>query len=107
MRLLTSDEIDSALADLPDWTLIEAEDSIGQANRLVRSFVCADYPAAVEFLRLSVEPCETMNHHPDVHVVWRTVDIALTTHDAGGVTQADVELAHQLNGAFQMVRKPA
>lgn len=106
MRLLTSDELDAAMEQLPDWTLVEPLDSISDPNRLERRFVCADFPAAIDFLRLIVEPAESMNHHPDIRVVWRNVDISLSTHEADGVTQADVELAHQINAAFAMARRP-
>ena len=40
---------------------------------------------------------EAMDHHPDLDIRWRTLRVALTTHDAGGVTQLDIELAHRIH----------
>ena len=40
---------------------------------------------------------ETMDHHPDIDIRWRTVSFALSTHSAGGLTQLDIELAHQIS----------
>ena len=83
---LEEDALQLALAALPGWKL--------QDDELVKRFVLGDFRQAMMFLvRLSYE-AEALNHHPEIHNVYKTVDLALTTHDAGNkVTVKDVELA--------------
>lgn len=86
---LSKDEIDAALKDLEGW---EFED-----DQLATSYEFEDFPSAVSFIvRLAFE-AEAMNHHPEIFNVYNQVDIALSTHDAGGkVTATDVELARKI-----------
>ncbi len=83
---LEKDALDLALAALPGWRL--------DGNKLVKTFVLGDFREAMMFLvRMSYE-AEALNHHPEIHNVYKTVTLALTTHDAGNrVTVKDVELA--------------
>lgn len=83
--LLDHAAIDAALADLPGWS--------GSPEALTRSIEFADFLTAVDFVARLAPRCEELNHHPDLDLRWRRVDIALTTHSAGGVTARDVELA--------------
>jgi 4a-hydroxytetrahydrobiopterin dehydratase len=84
--LLSADALNSRLSGLhPDWT--------GSTERLRRSVEFADFPTAVEFVNRLAPRCEELDHHPDLALRWRTVEVVLSTHSAGGVTDKDVELA--------------
>jgi len=83
---ITKAAVDTALATLhPDWT--------GTTAKLSRSIEFADFPTAVEFVNRLAPRCEEMDHHPDLALRWRLVDVTLSTHSAGGVTGLDVTLA--------------
>ena len=83
---LEEDALNLALAALDGWK--------HEGHALRKRFVFADFREAMMFLvRLSYE-AEALGHHPEIHNVYKTVDLALTTHDAGNrVTAKDVELA--------------
>jgi 4a-hydroxytetrahydrobiopterin dehydratase len=86
---LSDEEIDDALAELPGWS--------HEDDKLKKSYEFSDFRAAISFIvRLSFY-AEEMMHHPELENVYNTVDVALTTHDAGGqVTEMDVELASKI-----------
>ncbi len=87
---LSNEQIEGALADLQGWSY--------EDDALNRSFEFSDFRAAVSFIVRMAFYAEEMNHHPDLHNVYNTVDLALSTHDAGGkVTGMDVELARKIN----------
>ena len=78
--------------DVPDgWAL---EDG-GKA--LVRSFMFKDFSAAFAFLTRVAMHAEKVDHHPELTNVWNRVDIRLTTHDTGGVTERDIKLAKAIS----------
>jgi 4a-hydroxytetrahydrobiopterin dehydratase len=86
---LTDAEIQSALDELDAW---EFED-----DKLTTTYEFTDFRAAVSFIVRMSYYAEELNHHPEITNVYNTVDIALTTHDAGNkVTEKDVELARQI-----------
>lgn len=88
---LTPDQIDSALNDLAGWTFEE--------DQLKKSYTFKDFRAAISFIVRMSYFAEELNHHPNLHNVYNTVDIALTTHDAGNkVTDLDVQLAKAIEG---------
>ena len=60
---------------------------------MTRSIEFADFPTAVEFINRLAPRCEDLEHHPDLALRWRWVDVVLATHSAGGVTELDVTLA--------------
>jgi 4a-hydroxytetrahydrobiopterin dehydratase len=83
---LDQQEIDAGLAQLhADWS--------GATDKLARSIEFADFPTAVEFVNRLAPRCEELDHHPDLAIRWRWVDVVLSTHSAGGVTAKDLELA--------------
>ena len=85
-ELLSGDEITSALTNLDSgWT--------GSTENLHRSIQFADFLTAVEFINRLAPHCEELNHHPDLALRWRWVDVLIVTHSAGGVTGMDVQLA--------------
>lgn len=90
---LEEDALKLALAALPGWKL--------DGGKLRKRFVLGSFKEAMAFLvRLSYE-AEALNHHPEIHNVYKTVELALTTHDAGNkVTVKDVELAAAIENFF-------
>ncbi len=65
----------------------------GTGNALAKSFRFADFAAAFAFLTRVAAHAEAVDHHPEFTSVWNRVDFRLTSHDAGGVTARDTELA--------------
>jgi 4a-hydroxytetrahydrobiopterin dehydratase len=80
-------KINAALADLPQWK------RTGQI--ISRTYEFADFPAAMKFVNAVADLAEQAQHHPDVDVRWNKVTLALTTHDAGGLTEKDFALARE------------
>lgn len=78
------------LAELPQGWMHED-------GHLRRSFSFPDFPAALGFMVRVGFVCEAMNHHPNWSNVYATVQVDLWTHDAGGVTQLDLDLAGRMN----------
>ena len=66
---------------------------LGDTSSLRRSIEFADFLTAVRFIELLAPYCEQLDHHPDLDLRWRRVDIELSTHSAGGVTAMDLRLA--------------
>ena len=87
-RLLDREEIDQQLQALPGWS--------SDGRSLHRSLEYASFPEAIAAVASLAIDCEEMNHHPDIDIRWRTVNLTLSTHSAGGITQLDVELAHKI-----------
>jgi 4a-hydroxytetrahydrobiopterin dehydratase len=65
----------------------------GNPEKLRRSIEFADFPTAAEFVNRIAPRCEELDHHPDLAMHWRWVDVELSTHSAGGVTDLDLTLA--------------
>jgi 4a-hydroxytetrahydrobiopterin dehydratase len=95
--LLTDSEIADALAALPGWERA--------GDEIVRTFECASFPDAIAFVVRIGFFAERADHHPDLDIRWRKVRVALTTHDAGGLTALDLELARATTGAFTAPKK--
>jgi 4a-hydroxytetrahydrobiopterin dehydratase len=64
-----------------------------------REYQCASFADAIAFVVRIGFLAEAANHHPDIDIRWRTVKIALSTHDAGGLTELDFDLAGQIDEA--------
>ena len=88
-RLLTDEEITRQLEGLPDWSR--------EGDAIVAKIKAPDFPAAIRIVSDAAEVAEEMNHHPDIDIRWRTTTWRLSTHDAGGLTQLDIELAHRIS----------
>jgi 4a-hydroxytetrahydrobiopterin dehydratase len=88
-RKLEESEIRSKLSELPEWELVE--------GKLRRSFKFADFVQAFRFMTAVALVAEKLDHHPDWSNVYNRVTIELVTHDAGGVTELDFELAQAAN----------
>ncbi len=87
-RLLDTAEIDRQLASLPDWS--------SDGNALHRTLTYPSFPEAIAAVASLAIDAEEMNHHPDIDIRWRTVNLTLSTHSEGGITQNDIELAHKI-----------
>ena len=81
----------SALKGLPGW----AEVPGGKA--MTRTFVFRDFNEAFGFMSRAALVAEKSDHHPEWRNVYKTVEVVLATHDAGGVTSLDIELAKAMN----------
>ncbi len=90
LPVLSDIEIQRRLQGLPGWQR--------NGDALRRTFTFAGFPEAVEFVRTLVAPAEGMNHHPDVDVRYNRVIVTLSTHDSGGITENDLQLAARIVG---------
>ena len=87
---LAPDDLQQALGDVPEWSLVE--------GRLHRELRFADFNQAFSFMVRVALLAEKRNHHPDWSNSWNRVVIDLVSHDAGGVTRRDVDLAQAIDG---------
>ncbi|MBN8968686.1 MAG: 4a-hydroxytetrahydrobiopterin dehydratase [Rhizobiales bacterium] len=88
---LTAEARRTALADLPGWSEVAGRDAIA------RTFVFADFNEAFGFMARVALVAEKSDHHPEWRNVYKTVEVVLATHDAGGVTRRDLALARAMN----------
>lgn len=88
--MLSEPEIAAALRELPGWTRAGAT--------IKRTFRFPGFPEAVAFVGRLVAPAEAAHHHPDLLVSHNKVHVTLTTHDAGGLTRKDFDLAKAIQG---------
>jgi 4a-hydroxytetrahydrobiopterin dehydratase len=86
---LSESELARALEGLPGWQLAD--------GKLAREFSFRDFNAAFGFMARVALVAEQMNHHPEWSNVWNRVRVALVTHDAGGLTSLDLELARRMS----------
>lgn len=91
---LNKEAVSAALAELEGWTLADDSASIR------RRFDFNNFSEAFAFMTRVALAAEKMDHHPDWSNVYKTVDVTLNTHDAGGVTALDIELAKRMNRYF-------
>ncbi len=90
-RRATEPEITAALATLPGWER--------RGDAIVRTFTFVDFGAAIAFMTEVAAHAEELDHHPDWRNVHRRVEVLLTTHDRGGLTTLDFELARRMDAA--------
>ena len=88
IHALEEAEIHQRLADYPNWAFRD--------NRLCRQFVFDNFVSAFGFMTRVALLAEAANHHPEWSNVYKTVTIALTTHEAGGVSTRDFQLLAQI-----------
>jgi len=87
--LLSDEQIASRLAEVPGWTRM--------GNSIERRWTFKDFPEALAFINKVGELAEEMDHHPDIENSWARVNLRLTTHDKGGLTDLDFELARKID----------
>jgi 4a-hydroxytetrahydrobiopterin dehydratase len=85
---LSPQEVSQVLAGLPGWRVEE--------DCLIRRFSFRDFRSAMDFANQVAQLAEEAGHHPDMTVGYGYVQVRLTTHDAGGITQRDVDLARKV-----------
>jgi 4a-hydroxytetrahydrobiopterin dehydratase len=90
MRVLTVEERAEALGPLTGWIMVEGRDAIRKEFRF------KDFNQAWGFMTRVALAAEKADHHPEWSNVWNRVDILLSTHDAGGLTKRDIDLARQI-----------
>ncbi len=88
-RKLEDADLARRLEALPDWSLEE--------GKLYRAFEFGDFVSAFGFMSSAALVAERMNHHPEWFNVYGTVRVHLTTHDAGGLSELDFDLAAEMN----------
>jgi 4a-hydroxytetrahydrobiopterin dehydratase len=87
-RPLSAEQIAAGLANLSNWSVV--------AGKLHREFRFTDFVAAFGFMTRAALVAERMNHHPEWFNVYNRVIVDLTTHDAGGISHLDFELAARM-----------
>ena len=87
MKKLSAAQIKSALATVPEWKK--------KGSTISRTFQFKNFPAAIRFVNAVAKISEKAWHHPDIDVRWNKVTLVFTTHDAGGLTRKDFQLAKQ------------
>ncbi len=87
--VLNETEINQKLQTLSGWTK--------EGDTIARTFEFKDFLGAMDFVNQLVEPAEAAGHHPDIAISYNKVSVSLTTHDAGGITQKDFDLAQTIS----------
>lgn len=90
-RAMTASAVAEALKTAPGWAL----SADGKSIR--RTFEFTDFSQAFGFMARAALAAEKLDHHPDWSNVYKTVDVTLSTHDAGGLTDLDFKLATEMN----------
>jgi len=94
MSLLTIGEIDARLMHLEEWQHVD--------GTLVRQYEMKNFDAALVFVNKVGEAANKADHHPDIKIFgWNKVEIVLTTHSKGGITEKDFELAVKIEKLAQ------
>jgi len=88
---LTGNARQAALAKLSGWSEVEGRDAIS------RKFTFKDFSEAFGFMARAALMAEKLDHHPEWFNVYNKVEVTLATHEAGGVTERDVQLAQEMN----------
>ena len=88
IKALDQTQIQASLASLPEWKLEHGE--------LVRTITFKDFLQAMKFVNHVADLAEKAGHHPDIDIRYNKVRLALVTHDAGGITQSDISIAHEI-----------
>jgi 4a-hydroxytetrahydrobiopterin dehydratase len=94
MSPLSANAIQEKLQALPAWKLT--------AGEIVREASFKDFPAAMEFVNHVAEKAESAGHHPDIDIRYNKVKLALVSHDAGGITEKDFDLAQAIDSILKV-----
>ncbi len=91
MKAFTSERVQEAISQLgTDWIVIDEK-------LIQKSYQFDDFVSSLTFVNKVGEIAEAAQHHPDMHIHYNNVVIELSTHDAGGLTQKDVDVATQID----------
>lgn len=88
-KKLSAEEIESRLFELNDWRAAN--------EKLARKFEFGNFAESLDFVNLVGEIAERRDHHPDILFGWGYAEFFITTHDAGGITERDFELAREID----------
>jgi 4a-hydroxytetrahydrobiopterin dehydratase len=90
--VLSEEELAAALSgtDGPRWELA--------GGKLIKAVVCSGFVGSLAFVGAVGQLAEEANHHPDIDIRYNRVTLALVTHDSGGITRLDIELARAIDG---------
>lgn len=89
-QLLSEADIQTRLGQLSEWT------QDGKTIKTIKTF--GGFPEAIAFVNKLVDPAESAGHHPDIAISYNKVTVTLSTHDAGGLTELDFEMAKTISG---------
>jgi 4a-hydroxytetrahydrobiopterin dehydratase len=89
-ELLPDAVVAERLTTVPAWTR--------EGDSIVREIECPDFPSAIAFVVRVAFLAEAKDHHPDVDIRWRRVRLVLSTHDLGGLSDFDLDLAAEIDG---------
>ena len=89
MATLSTEQVREKLKALPEWKLVQGE--------IVREVTLKDFVAAMNFVNRVAEKAEAAGHHPDIDIRYNRVRLALVSHDAGGLTEKDFQLAAEID----------
>jgi 4a-hydroxytetrahydrobiopterin dehydratase len=90
MKKMDDEQVAMLVKQLPNWTV--------KSGKLHREFEFPDFAHAIGMMAIAAPRIEKMDHHPEWSNVYNRVTVDLSTHDAGGITQKDFELAALLEG---------
>ncbi len=91
MAKLTDDELKAALTQLPGW--------VEENGALVKCFAFPTFPEGIYFVDRVADIAEELGHHPDIDIRYVNITMRLSTHDEGGITERDTELAQRIDAA--------
>jgi len=89
---LDDDEISSRLSGVPGWER--------DGDEIVKTFELPTFPDAISFVTRIADRAEAADHHPDLDIRYRKVRVALSTHDVGGISDLDFDLAHEIEACL-------
>ncbi len=90
-------QVERALASLPGWRR--------DGDFIAKEFRFPTFLAGIRFVDAVALVAEAQEHHPDIHVVWTTVTLKIQTHDEGGLTKWDFDLANAIEGRLSHAKK--
>jgi 4a-hydroxytetrahydrobiopterin dehydratase len=89
MSLLPDPDITAWLTENRAWQRV--------GNQLARTFACGDFDGSIRFVNALAPIANDLNHHPDLAISWGSVSVRLSSHDSGGITERDTNLAERLD----------
>ena len=87
--LIPADELDAALKKCPEWEI--------EGETITRTIEFEEFSEGIDFVNDLAEIAEEAHHHPDIDIRFTRITVALTTHDIGGVTELDIQLAQRID----------
>jgi 4a-hydroxytetrahydrobiopterin dehydratase len=89
MALLSDEDIEQRLEGVEGWRR--------EGDAIRKDFKLDDFKGSVDFVNRLTPEAEGMNHHPDLSISWNTVEVSISTHSQGGITENDFELAKRID----------